>query len=80
MPLFGPPDVSKLKAKKDIKGIVKALYYKKDSSVQCDAADALGELGGPGAAEAGRALAGTRVQVVETMDAFEQQLARLRAA
>ena len=29
MPLFGPPDVEKLKAKKNVKGLIKALRYKR---------------------------------------------------
>ncbi|WP_119071417.1 HEAT repeat domain-containing protein [Aggregatilinea lenta] len=30
MPLFGPPDVKKLEAKKDIKGLIRALEYERD--------------------------------------------------
>lgn len=44
MPLFGPPNVDKMKAKKDIKGLVKALGYEKDSSVIASASLALVEL------------------------------------
>ena len=50
MNLFGPPDVEKLKAKKDINGLIKALQYKKKEdygepvSIRMDAAKALGEL------------------------------------
>jgi len=29
MPLFGPPNVEKLKAKRDVKGLIKALGYQK---------------------------------------------------
>lgn len=49
--LFGPPNVEKLKAKRDIQGLIKALSYKKDSgeienvSVRAAAAQALGEIG-----------------------------------
>jgi hypothetical protein len=43
MSLFGPPDVEKLKAVRDVKGLLSALAYKK-SEVRCRAADALGEL------------------------------------
>jgi HEAT repeat protein len=45
MPLFGPPDIEKLKSKRDIDGLVKALGYKKDSVVRCEAARALGDVG-----------------------------------
>jgi HEAT repeat protein len=44
MQLFGPPNVAKLKASRDIKGLVKALDYKKDSNVRREAAIALKEL------------------------------------
>lgn len=44
MSLFGPPDVGKLKAKGDIKGLVKALGYQKDREVRCSAAEALGQI------------------------------------
>jgi HEAT repeat protein len=42
--LFGPPDIAKLKAKGDIKGLVEALSYQKDPSVRTQSAFALGEL------------------------------------
>jgi HEAT repeat protein len=44
MPLFGPPDVRKLKEKGDIKGLTKALSYQKDEAVRRDAARALGQI------------------------------------
>jgi hypothetical protein len=44
MPLFGKPDVEKLKAKGDIKGLAKALRYRRDSGVRRDAARVLGEI------------------------------------
>lgn len=44
MSFFGPPNVEKLKAKRDIKGLVKALEYK-DYSVQWQAALALRDVG-----------------------------------
>ena len=48
MSLFGPPDVAKLKAKRDIDGLIKALGYRKDQgSVRKDAMAALGEIGDP---------------------------------
>jgi HEAT repeat protein len=42
MPLFGPPNIEKMKANRDKDGLVKALEYKKDSQVRCEAALALG--------------------------------------
>jgi len=39
------PNVEKLKAKKNINGLIKALNFKKDSHVRYEAANALGELG-----------------------------------
>lgn len=41
----GPPDVKKLKADGNIKGLIKALRYKKDRYVRVHAAKALGEIG-----------------------------------
>lgn len=46
MPLFGAPNVEKLQAKGNVKGLIKALGYGKDSSVRYDAAKALGKIGG----------------------------------
>jgi HEAT repeat protein len=45
VPLFGPPDVAQLTAKRDVQGLIKALGYHGDSSVRRAAAVALGELG-----------------------------------
>ncbi|MCK4692019.1 MAG: HEAT repeat domain-containing protein [Anaerolineales bacterium] len=47
MSLFGPPNVEKMKAKEDVKGLIKALGYKKDASVRKTAAVALVEIGEP---------------------------------
>ena len=53
MPLFGPPDVEKLKARRDVNGLIKALSYEKDSKkdkplrTRSEAARALGEIGDP---------------------------------
>ena len=48
--LFGPPDIKKLAAKRDVHGLIKALRYKRDengvSAVLYEAATALGELKG----------------------------------
>ena len=46
MGLFGPPNVEKLKAKKDINGLIKTLDYQKDKEICKAAAIALGEIGG----------------------------------
>jgi HEAT repeat protein len=51
MPLFGPPDVAKLDAKRDVLGLIKALGYQKDPRVRGDAAEALGRSGDPRAVE-----------------------------
>jgi HEAT repeat protein len=53
MGLFGPPDVAKLQAKRDARGLIKALAYPKDAAVRRAAAVALG---GMKAAEALEAL------------------------
>lgn len=45
MALFGSPNVEKLKAKADIKGLSRALRYKKDTEIRRSAARALGEIG-----------------------------------
>ncbi len=44
MPLFGPPDIERLKEKGDVDGLIKALSHKK-ASVRRDAAVAVGALG-----------------------------------
>ena len=51
MGLFGPPDVAKLKAKGDVKGLIKALGYQKDWHVRQAAAEALGKIGDARAVE-----------------------------
>ncbi len=45
MGLFGPPNVDKMKAKRDVKGLIKALGYQKDGSVRKAAAQALVDTG-----------------------------------
>jgi HEAT repeat protein len=55
MPLFGPPDVEKLKGKRDVKGLIKALGYQKDWRVRRHAAEALDQLGDARAVEPLRA-------------------------
>jgi len=44
MSLFGPPDVEQLKAKQDVRGLIKALDYQKDGDIRKTAAQALGGL------------------------------------
>jgi HEAT repeat protein len=51
MPLFGPPNIAALEAKRDVTGLIKALAYK-DPAVKIAAADALGPLRDPLAVEA----------------------------
>ena len=45
MGLFGPPNVEKMEAKKDIKGLINALGYQKDNDVRQAAAAALVRIG-----------------------------------
>jgi HEAT repeat protein len=51
MPLFGPPNIEKMKAKGDVKGLIKAFGYEKDWEISGDAAKALGEIGDTRAVE-----------------------------
>jgi len=44
MPLFGPTNIDKLKAKGDIKGLIKLLHAKKDRAVYVSAMNALIEI------------------------------------
>jgi HEAT repeat protein len=46
MPLFGPPDINALEAKRDTQGLIKALAYK-DAAIRMAAAEALGPLKDP---------------------------------
>ena len=50
MPLFGPPNISQLEAKRDVQGLIKALAYK-DASIRIAAAEALAPLKDPLAVE-----------------------------
>ncbi len=43
MPLFGPPNIKKMEAKKDVKGLIIALYHEQGK----EAAEALGRIGAP---------------------------------
>jgi len=51
MPLFGSPDVEKMRAKRDISGLIKAMDYAKDAKIRQAAATALGEIGDKQAVE-----------------------------
>jgi len=51
MALFGPPNIIKMEAKRDLKGLLKALEYKKDYHVRMAAVDALGRIGDRSAVE-----------------------------
>jgi len=45
LPILGPPNINKLKARRDVPGLIKALNYKKKPEVRKKAVEALGELG-----------------------------------
>ena len=51
MPLFGKPNVRKMKEEGDVKGLIKALSYTKDPYTCEFAVDALGQIGDPAAVE-----------------------------
>jgi HEAT repeat protein len=50
MPLFGPPNIHQLEAKRDVQGLIKALNFK-DPAIRMAAAEALGPLKDPLAVE-----------------------------
>lgn len=45
--LFGPPNVKKMKARRNVKGLIEALGYQKDDRIGHAAAEALVEIGDP---------------------------------
>ncbi len=51
MSLFGPPNVEKMKARRYVKGLIKALGYPNDDKIRSGAARALGEIGDVSAVE-----------------------------
>jgi HEAT repeat protein len=51
MGIFGSPNVGKMSEKHDVRGLIKALSYKKDAAVRKAASEALGELADPRAVE-----------------------------
>ncbi len=68
MGLFKPPDVARLKAKHDLKGLLNALTYKKDPAIRRDAALALAELLEPLAADAKAPFAKSLVAALDDTD------------
>ncbi len=50
--LFGPPNVEKMEARRDVEGLIRALSYRKDWVVRRAAAGALGQIGTPRAVDA----------------------------
>jgi HEAT repeat protein len=50
MPLFGPPNIGQLEAKRDVQGLIKALAFK-DAAIRRAAAEALAPLKDPAAVE-----------------------------
>lgn len=46
MPLFGPTNVANMKARRDIKGLTKAVTYRKDKTIRENAIKAIGEIAG----------------------------------
>src|SRR5664280_1611889 len=50
MPLFGPPNIAQLEAKRDTQGLIKALQFK-DAEIRMSAADALAPIKDPLAVE-----------------------------
>lgn len=45
MGIFGPPNIEKMQAKRDVNGLIKALSFKKDARIRLEAAKSLGEYG-----------------------------------
>jgi len=56
MGLFGPPNVGRMKAKGDVRGLIEALSYRKDAAIRKSAADALVGIGVPAVAPLSDAL------------------------
>ena len=51
MGIFGPPDIGRLKAGRNVKGLLKVVMKHTDAGVRARAIEALGDLGDPGAVE-----------------------------
>ena len=45
MPLFGPPNIGRLSAKKNVAGLIKALAWQQQDDIRAGAARALGQIG-----------------------------------
>lgn len=45
MGFFGPPNVQKMKAKRDVSGLIRVLWDEDDVALRKSAAEALGEIG-----------------------------------
>jgi HEAT repeat protein len=69
MGLFGPPNVDRLKAKNDVRGLIKALRYKPDRGVRAEAANALYGIG-PKVADAGLRLRAEKALFAALMDDY----------
>lgn len=69
MPLFGPPNVEKLKAKGNIKGLIKALGYREDDQVRQAATEALVEIG--------ELAAGPLIGLLQTSDGLQTRIAAI---
>jgi len=87
MSIFGPPNVTKLLEKRDIRGLIKALTYRKDASVRMNAVNALGEIAEPQAIEPLIATlkdteAGVRLAAISALENFkdDRTIAPLLAA
>ena len=71
--IFGPPNVEKMKAKRNVKGLIKALGYQKDYKVRRDAAEALGQIGDA------RAVEGLTVKLKDREEIWEVRVAAAEA-
>jgi HEAT repeat protein len=64
MPLFGPPDISKLESKRDVDGLIHAMNSRMDYLIQAEAVHALGRIGGD------RVVNELGTQLAQTYDLF----------
>ena len=82
MPLFGPPNVEDMETKGNIKGLIKAMGYKKDPAIRRAAAEALVRMGrGQDAADALWNLYGVRaVEPLGVLLKHREQDVRVAAA
>lgn len=78
MPLFGGPNVDRLKARRDVPELTKVLGQQRDWHVRKAAADALGQLGDAGAI--GPLIAALRDEEVEVRWSAAQALGQIRDA